>query len=61
MDGVVKEVNREGLTKNIHPFMNYNFCVRQRLSLISGEERLWDLSQLLFADNTALVAHSEKA
>ncbi len=45
MDGVVREVNARVL--------------RRGLSLISADGREWNLSQLLFANDTALVADSE--
>ena len=46
MDGVVREVNMRVLGRG--------------LSLVSAERREWKVNQLLFADDTALVADSEE-
>jgi len=46
MDGVVREVNARVLGRG--------------LSLINADGREWNLNQLLFADDTSLVADSEK-
>ncbi len=45
MDGVVREVNARMLGRG--------------LSLVNSDGREWNLSQLLFADDMALVADSE--
>ncbi len=45
MDGVVREVNARMLGRG--------------LSLVNADGREWNLDQLLFADDTALVADSE--
>ncbi len=45
MDGVVREVNVRMLGKG--------------LSLVNADSREWNLSQLLFADDTVLVTDSE--
>ncbi len=45
MDGVVREVHARMLGRG--------------LSLVNADGREWNLSQLLFADDTALVADSE--
>ena len=46
MDGVVREVNARVLGKG--------------LKLVDGNENEWDLNQLLFADDTVVVADSER-
>ena len=46
VDGVVEEVNVIILDRG--------------LNLVNADDREWNLSPLLFADDTALVANSEK-
>ena len=46
MDGVVREVNARVLGRG--------------LKLVDGNENEWELNQLLFADDTVVVADSEK-
>ena len=46
IDGVVREVNARMLGR--------------RLKLVDGNDNEWELNQLLFADDTVLVADSER-
>ena len=46
IDGVVREVNAQVLSR--------------RLKLVDGNENEWELNQLLFADDTVVVADSER-
>ena len=46
MDGVVREVNTLALGRG--------------LKLVDGNENEWELNQLLFADDTVVVADSER-
>ena len=45
-DGVVREVNAQGLCRG--------------LKLVDGTDSEWELNQLLFADDTVVVADSER-
>ena len=45
-DGVVREVNARVLERG--------------LKLVDGNDNEWELNQLLFVDDTAVMAHSER-
>ena len=47
MDGVVREVNARVLGRG--------------LKLVDGNDNEWEMNQLLFVDDTVVVADSEKA
>ena len=47
IDGVIREVNTRVLGRG--------------LKLVDGNDNVWELNQLLFADDTVVVADSEKA
>ena len=47
IDGVIREVNARALGR--------------RLKLIDGNDNEWELNQLLFADDTVVVADSEES